>query len=128
MVNVNEIMSTTVETIGKDESTFSAAEKMTSKGISCLIVMEGETLVGIITRRDILEKVLVQMKDPKETKVSDVMSSPVMTVTSDKEMTAVIGIMKINHIKQVPIVEGEKMVGIVTQTDFVKKINTIMGM
>lgn len=125
MVLVKEVMNKDVSIISKNSSAIDAAKKMTSKGISCLIVSEGEKIDGIITRRDIFEKVLVLEKDVNSVKVCEIMSFPVETIDENNNLIVGAGIMNTKHIKQIPVVQAEKLVGIITQTDVVRNINMI---
>jgi len=114
-------------TAEKKDTVFKAAELMSSHGISCLIIKEEEKAIGIITRRDILEKILLQKKDAENVKVEEIMTAPVISVNQNASLVYAAGIMKIRRIKQIPVTSEEKVVGIVTQTDIVLNINTILG-
>ncbi|MGM5488885.1 MAG: CBS domain-containing protein [Nanobdellota archaeon] len=127
MVFIKDIMHRHVFTIDKSQTVFSAAEKMSNKGISCLVIVEEDVPKGIITRRDIFEKVIIAKKNPEEMTVAMVMTTPVVTMNEGASLIAASGIMNARKIKQVPIVSEEKLVGIVTQTDIVSNINTILG-
>lgn len=127
MVEIQEIMSEFVTSVEKTNNTFEAANLMALKGISCLIVQENESVIGIITRRDILEKIVSQEKNPKDCLVEDIMSYPVHTVEPQMNPIFVAGIMDAKKIKQLPVVKDNKLLGIVTQTDIIKNINSIVG-
>lgn len=127
MVVIKDVMNKNVETVKPDSTIYAAAELMSSKGISCLIISEDEKVSGIVTRRDILEKVIVQRKNPDEIKVSEIMTAPVITVNEEATLIYAAGIMNYRKIKQIPVVSQEKVAGIVTQTDIVLNINTILG-
>lgn len=126
MVLVREIMHNEVYTTTKDESVLEATKKMALKGISCLVIKdENFKICGIITRRDIFEKVIAKNLDVNQTNIESVMTPNVKTAKYDADINEVIKIMNDNNIKQVPIMHEENIVGIVTQTDIVKNFNSL---
>lgn len=123
MGTLQDYMHTDVKTTTQDGTVWEAADIMSKSDISCLVVVENDSPVGIITRRDIFEKVLVARKNPDEVKVGEVMSSKIISLGPQATMVAASGIMSDRKIKQLPIVDEGKLVGIVTQTDIVRNIN-----
>jgi CBS domain-containing protein len=81
--DVEEIMSRDVAGIQSKATTVEAAEVMTRRKISCIVVLEGDEVVGVVTERDLLERVVALQKDPGQIKMEEVMSSPVATVSPD---------------------------------------------
>ncbi len=126
MVTIKDFMHTEVKTITKDESVYGAAKVMSENGISCLIVVEDNSPIGIVTRRDIFENVLISRKDVDQTKVEDIMTKDIVTLKPEGTIIAASGIMSLKKVKQIPIVKDGKLNGIITQTDIVKNINVIM--
>ncbi len=127
MVLIKDIMNTEVFTISEQDSIFDATKKMAENGVSCLVITQDEIVKGIVTRRDILEKAVLAKKDLDTGKISEIMTSPVITMKQEGTMIAASGIINMKHIKQLPIVdEKEKLVGIITQTDIVLNINSIL--
>jgi CBS domain-containing protein len=84
-----------------------------------LVVVEGKKIAGIITERDILTKVTATGKSSERVYVKDIMTTKVLTITSDRFLDDAIHIMILNNIKKLPVVEGNQLVGIVTSTDIV---------
>ena len=96
-----------------------AAEKMRDAHISCLAVTEGERLIGIVTARDFVNKVLAQGLDPA-TPVSQVMAADPMALTPDSLGSDVLNRMLEHRIGHLPVVEDGRLVGMITQTDLVR--------
>lgn len=122
MVVLGDIMNSEVVTVLKDDSIFHAAEKMAANNISCLIILENGSPAGIITRRDIFEKVLLKRRDPDETRVDEIMTQDIITLRPSATLIAASGIMSMKKVKQLPIEDDGKLIGIVTQTDIIKNI------
>lgn len=114
---VKDIMNPEVETITPEESTRDAARHMVEKGIGSLIVIKGSQLVGIVTRDDILHKVVAPGKDPAAVKVQNIMTKEVIMVSPSDELDYVVDVMKSKKIRKLPVVEGSNLIGIVTSTD-----------
>jgi CBS domain-containing protein len=104
----------------RDESIYEIAQRMRENNIGAIMIMKGDLLEGIVTERDMLNKVVANAINPINSKVSRIMSTNL--IVGDPEMTIVkiATIMKLNHIKKLPIVENGKLVGIITQTDLLK--------
>lgn len=110
-------------TTTKDNTVIQALGVMSKNRVSCLIVVEDDKLSGIITHRDVIERVVVKGLDPQKTLVSAAMTSPVHTVMPDQEVLYAAVTMNSLFIKQLPVIDDEgAMVGIVTQTDIVRNI------
>jgi len=123
-LNVGDVMSNEVATICPDEIVISAAKIMSDKKISCLVVMDQGNVTGIITETDVLKRVGDKGKDIYRTKLDQIMSSPVESVPPDFSVLEASKIMGVKHIKRLPILKDEKLVGIVTQTDLVRALTS----
>ena len=104
-----------------DESTSiqDAAKKMTDAGIGCVIVKSDGKSVGILTERDFVTKVASEGL-PLFTDVSEIMSSPLITIPSDDTIWEASEQMKNKQIHKLPVIENEQVVGIITTTDIIK--------
>jgi CBS domain-containing protein len=118
---IKDIMTWHVVVIGFDHSIFEAAQLMTSNHVGCLVIMDGETIVGIVTERDIVRRAVAE-KVPLKTKVSEVMSKHVFTVNSDASIKEAAKIMSINKIRRLPVLEQNKLVGIIVGADIVRHL------
>ena len=123
-LNVGDVMSKKVATICPDEIVISAAKTMSDNKISCLVVMDQRNITGIITETDMLRRVSNKGKDIYRTKLSQIMSSPVESVSSDLSVLEASKIMGAKHIKRLPIMDEGKLVGIITQTDLVRALTS----
>ena len=115
---VKEVMETKVHTIHPDQNIFSASVLMASKDIGTLPVIKLDgTLVGILTDRDIVTRCIALGKDIHKTKVFECMSpNPIRTVPSSSISDAII-LMSEYGVRRLPIVENDKLVGIVSMVD-----------
>lgn len=120
MLRIIDIAVRDVKTIEEDEPVVKAADLMCQHNIGCLVVVKEGRPVGIVTERDLLRKVLVPCLDPRATKVSRVMSKPLITGDPDMDVVYAAKFMISRDIKRLPIVEGGRLVGIVTLTDLLR--------
>ena len=123
-LSVADVMSKDVATISSEEIVISAAKIMSDKKISCLVIMDSGKVAGIVTETDVLRRVGNKSKNIYQTKLGQIMSSPVESVTSDVSVLEASKIMGRKHIKRLPVMEGGKLVGIVTQTDLVRALTS----
>jgi len=123
-LHVADVMSKEVATISLDEIVISAAKIMSEKKISCLVVMDGGNMAGIITETDVLRRIGNKAKDFYRIKLGRIMSSPVESVPFDLSILDAGKIMSARHIKRLPVLKENKLVGIVTQTDLVRALTS----
>ncbi|MHC4842923.1 MAG: CBS domain-containing protein, partial [Planctomycetota bacterium] len=119
---LGDVMSTDVATIHPSETIAQASKVMSMKNISCIIAVEDEEVVGIITETDLLKRVVVNNKDSCNTKVSEVMSSPVETVPYDMCILDASKMLSQHNVKRLPVISEGKLSGVVTQTDLVRAL------
>ncbi len=118
-LEVQDIMINKVVTGSASISVKEAVDTMNAHGIGCLVVMEKESPVGIVTERDLLKRVLAESKDPRKINVQEIMSKPLIVGKPDMLIEEVIKLMIDKKIKKLPIVENGKLLGLVTLTDIV---------
>ncbi|WP_316505690.1 cyclic nucleotide-binding/CBS domain-containing protein [Nitrosopumilus sp.] len=116
---VNQIMSKNVLTIEKSTSLQEAAQSMSKLNIGCVVVTEDNKPCGIVTERDFVIKVASEGR-PLFTEISEVMSSPLITIEPEETVWEASEIMKEHAIHKLPVIENEKIIGIITTTDIVK--------
>jgi len=116
---VNHIMSKNVLTVDKSTSLQKAALSMRKSNIGCVIVTEDTKPIGIVTERDFVTKVAAEGR-PMFTEISEVMSSPLITINPEETVWEAAEMMKEKGIHKLPVKKNEQIVGIVTATDIVK--------
>ncbi len=118
--DVEEIMSKDVAGIQSDASIVEAAEIMTRRKISCIVVLEGDELVGIVTERDLLGRVVALQKSPDQITMREVMSTPVASVSADYSVFSSSRIMEKMGIRRLVVTEDKRPCGIISQTDILR--------
>src|SRR5258708_1421027 len=103
-----------------DQTVYEAIERMADKAVGALLVISDGKLVGIISERDYARKVILKGRSSRTTLVKEIMTSPVILVTSDQAVDACMDIMTRNRIHHLPIVENEKMLGVISIGELVK--------
>jgi CBS domain-containing protein len=119
-MNIGKLMIRNVVTVQRDASVHEAVQLLNKHKIGCLIILNNGQIAGIITERDLLERVLEQCKNPKQTKVSEIMTRNVITGTPDMDTVEATRLMFKLKVKKLPITEGNRLVGIVTLTDIAR--------
>lgn len=117
---VREVMSSRPRTGRPDMTVKEAAALMLQEGVGSLIIMEDGQPVGILTERDLLYKVVAVGRSPTRTKVEKVMSSPVITIGPEANVSEAAKRMSQLHLRRLPVVEGGKLVGMLTEKDILK--------
>jgi CBS domain-containing protein len=127
-LRVEDVMVQDVITIRADARAAQAVELMTRHGIGCLIVVDEERPVGIVTERDMLNRVLRARAHPDDIDVSEIMSSPPIVGHSSMNIEDAVELMFRRGIKKLPVVEQEQLLGLVTLTDLVYSLDTVKMM
>jgi CBS domain-containing protein len=116
---VKDAMTKRVIVIKPDLTVKEAAKIMTEHRVGSLVVMENDKLAGIITELDIIWKVVAGDLNPNETLVKDIMTKEVITIRSDQTLEDATHLMVEKKIKKLPVMEDDKLVGIITATDLI---------
>ena len=117
---VKDIMTKPVQRIDKNTSIAEVIIRMCEENISSFVVEHTEKEYGIITRKDIVNRVVACNKDLRKTKVKDIATIPLLTVTSEHSIVDVARLMTKTNIRRFPVVENGKLVGIVSNSDILK--------
>ena len=118
---IGQIMSKPVRTVKPDEKLSAALAVMDKNSIGSVVVLDGETAIGIITEGDVVEQISKGAQVLLEP-VKQVMSKPLITGTPDMTVEDAVNLMLEKRIRQLPIVEGSKLVGIVTDRDLMRSV------
>jgi CBS domain-containing protein len=108
-----------VWSIGPDAMVFDAIQLMDEKNVGALPVVDNKTLVGIVSERDYTRKIIVKGGSSKDTPVSGIMTKQVLTVNPSTSVTECMRIMTERRVRHLPVLEGTKLVGILSIGDVV---------
>ena len=124
--SVRDIMIKDLLTISENETALKAAQVMTEKGVSSLIVLANDQPIGIVTERDFIKKICVKELKVSSVRVRDMMSRIRTSASPDTPIDVAVQRMVNNRIRRLPIIENGKVVGIITVTDLAKHLRTIL--
>ena len=120
--NILESKSKEIHSIPPETIVYHALEIMHDKNVSALVVMKHDKLAGIFTERDYARKVILKGRASKETRIEEIMTEDLITVNPETSIESCMRLMTNKHIRHLPVVEGEKLVGIISIGDVVKNI------
>ena len=121
MPNVKDFMTTNVFTIDSNSTVLYAAKLMYQQDIGDLVVMDGVVAKGIVTERDLVRRVIAQKK-PLDTKVSEIMSSPLITIEEEASLKDAARKMVKYKIRRLPVTKENVLVGIIATSDFARHV------
>ena len=111
-----------VSTTTPDATVFEALTLMGEKNIGALVVVEGDTVVGIFSERDYSRKVILRGKTSRATRVEEILSRPVICIAPDDSIEECMTRMTLNRIRHLPVLDGGRLVGLVSIGDVVNWI------
>ncbi|HEY8539332.1 MAG TPA: CBS domain-containing protein [Steroidobacteraceae bacterium] len=108
--------------IGPDEPVLEAIRLMSDKSIGALPVVSGDQLVGIVSERDYARKVILMGRSSSDTPVSQIMTTPVITITPDDTVHRCMELVTEKRIRHLPVMERNKLIGMISIGDLVKAV------
>jgi CBS domain-containing protein len=127
LVPVRDIMSKNVKVVRPDTTAQEVVATMSSFDISSILVVQSERPVGIITLRDVLTKVVVQCLAPRALTARQIMSSPLVTINESATVEEAARLMAQKKVKTLPVMDNDKLVGILTFTDIVFEVPKMLS-
>jgi len=123
-MKAKDIMTTGVISIDRDASVEDAMKKMFERRVTSLIVEKKKEAdnVGIITRKDIINAVIAESRDPKKMKVEDIMSEPLLSVSPEFSIENLSRMMSKTNLRRFPVVEDDKIIGVVSNSDIIRAV------
>jgi signal-transduction protein with cAMP-binding, CBS, and nucleotidyltransferase domain len=109
----------TIWSIGPNAMVFDAIQLMDEKNVGALPVVDNKSLVGVVSERDYTRKVIVKGRSSKDTPVSDIMTKELLTVNPGDSVAECMRIMTEKRVRHLPVLEGTKLVGILSIGDVV---------
>lgn len=119
-IRVREIMRNKVASTADTMSIMECAQKMAKEEVGSLVIEQNGRVMGIITEQDLARKALAKGLDPKTTKVSELMTKKVHTISPDQDIYEAVLKMGKEKIKHLPVVERDKLMGIISYKDIIK--------
>ncbi|MFW2045796.1 CBS domain-containing protein [Acinetobacter variabilis] len=124
MTNVAQVLSDKVHqavyTIRPDSTVLEAISLMAEKGIGALVVTHEDSVVGILSERDYTRKIALMQRTSFDTTVNEIMTPKVITVTSATSVEDCLALMTDRHLRHLPVVENDKLIGLISIGDLVK--------
>jgi CBS domain-containing protein len=120
--NILDNKGSEIFTIAPDTTVYHALELMVEKNVSALLVMEGGKLSGIFTERDYARKVVLKGKSSRDTAIGEIMTGNLITVSSGSSIDECMELMTSKYIRHLPVVDEEKLAGIISIGDVVRTI------
>jgi CBS domain-containing protein len=120
---IKEIMVKDVISIRANDTVYNACVKYKDKKVGCLLVTNREgDCIGIVTERDFIERIICTRKEPDKTKISEIMSTEIITIHALDRIEKAAETMLKYRIKKLPVIVNNKIVGIITVTDLSREI------
>jgi CBS domain-containing protein len=116
-MHIREIMAKNVITVAPDSSVAEAAGAMRRANVGCVVVVNAGAVKGIVTDRDLAVQCTSEGHNPQSCRVSDYMTTPVFTIQPSTDILSAAQTMGDKHVKRLPVVEGNKLIGLVSRSD-----------
>lgn len=117
MPAIRDFMTSNVLVTTPDQTVLAAAKLMKEQDRGSIIVVDGKKPVAIVTERDLLKRVVAEGLSPGDTTIKDIMSTPVVSIGPNESLKRASKLMQLKKIRRLPVVDGGKLVGIITMAD-----------
>jgi CBS domain-containing protein len=123
-MNAGNIMTHGIISLKRDASVAEAMDLMVSRRVTSLIVEKEDKngVYGMVTRKDVVNKVIAYGKDVKKTKISDIMSEPLLTISPEMSVETIARLMSKTNMRRFPVMVGDEIVGMVSNSDILKAV------
>jgi CBS domain-containing protein len=111
-----------IYSVPPDAPVLDAIKEMAERGVGALLVLQHDRLLGVVSERDYARKVILKGRSSSETLVSQIMSTPVLTVRPDQSVNDCMRIMTENRVRHLPVLDGERVVGVLSIGDLVRAV------
>jgi CBS domain-containing protein len=118
--SIREVMTTDVRACEPNAVVTDAARLMAKEDVGPIPVVEDGRIVGLVTDRDIVVRVIAEGKDPKATTVGEIASKDLVTVSPEEDLDQALQMMAERQVRRLPVVDGHRLVGIVAQADIAR--------
>jgi CBS domain-containing protein len=118
--SINEVMTRDVSACEPNATVADAAKLMAQEDVGPVPIVEDGRLVGIVTDRDIVVRVVAEGRDPNATTVNEIASTELVTVSPDDDLDEALNLLAEHQVRRLPVVEGDRLVGIVAQADIAR--------
>ena len=127
LIRVSDVMSNNVAVAGMLEPLSEAVTTMLERNVGCIVVTDWGTVVGIVTKGDVLRKAFLRGMEAREVSVKVTMTRPVVTIDPDSTIEEAAKLMITKGVSKLPVVKDRKLVGVITMTDIIRAEPTQVG-
>jgi CBS domain-containing protein len=127
LIHVSDVMSTNVAVAGMLEPLNEAVTKMLDRNVGCIVVTDWGSVVGIVTKGDVLRKAFLHGLEAREVSVKVAMTHPVVTIGPDSTLEEASKLMTAKGVSKLPVLKDKKLVGVVTMSDIIRAEPTQVG-
>ncbi len=117
MASIRDLMTSNPESCPPSATVLDAAKVMATQDVGPVPIVDGDRLVGIVTDRDLVVRVLAEGRDPSATALGDIASSDLVTVQPDSDVSEALNLMSQHQVRRLLVTDGDRLVGIVAQAD-----------
>jgi CBS domain-containing protein len=118
--SIKDVMTSEVRACEPSATVVDAAKIMAQADVGPVPVVEGGRLTGIVTDRDIAVRVVAEGRDPGSTTIGEIASTKLVTISPDDDLETAVKLLAENQVRRIPVVEGDRLVGIVAQADIAR--------